>query len=93
MGPGNLETSCGDSTVNDLIPLAGGRNVCASIPQEHPVVSLEKVLSWNPELIVMWYNERKDPGDILKDPQWNDPGGSGPSVYEFPEVFCATCGP
>jgi iron complex transport system substrate-binding protein len=85
---GNLETSCGGSTVDDLISLAGGRNVCASIPQEHAVVSLEKVLTWNPEVIVMWYNERKDPGDILNDPQWRTMKAvRDRRVHEFPEIF------
>lgn len=85
---GNLETSGGGSTVDDLIGLAGGRNVCASIRQEHTVVSLEKVLSWNPDVVVMWYNERKDPSHILKDPQWRTiKAVKDKRVYEFPEVF------
>lgn len=87
---GNLETSCGDSTVNDLIDLAGGRNVCASIAKEHVVVKLENILAWNPDVIVMWYNEKKDPSDILKDNQWKTVKAvkSG-RVHEFPDVF--TC--
>ena len=85
---GNLETSCGESTVNDLIHLAGGRNVCASIPNEHLIVNMEKVLSWNPDLIVMWYNERKNPGDIIQDPQWKRiKAVQSQRVHEFPEVF------
>jgi iron complex transport system substrate-binding protein len=85
---GNLETSCGESTVNDLIQLAGGRNVCASLPNEHLVVNLERVLSWDPELIVMWYNEKKDPADILGDPQWKRiQAVQKGRVHEFPEVF------
>jgi iron complex transport system substrate-binding protein len=85
---GNLETSCGGSTVDDLINLAGGRNVCGSIRQEHVVVSLETLLSWNPEVIVMWYNERKVPADILKDSQWSTIRAvQQRRVHEFPEVF------
>jgi len=85
---GNLETSCGESTVNDLIHLAGGRNVCASIPNEHLIVNMEKVLSWNPDLIVMWYNERKNPEDIIQDPQWKRiKAVRSQRVHEFPEVF------
>lgn len=85
---GNLETSCGESTVNDLIQLAGGRNVCAALPQEHLVVNLEKVFSWDPDLILMWYNEKKDPGDILRDPQWKRiKAVRDRRVHEFPEVF------
>lgn len=85
---GNLETSCGNSTVNDLIELAGGRNVCASIAKEHVVVKLENILVWNPELIVMWYNERKDPSDIINDHQWKTVHAvKNRRVHEFPEVF------
>ena len=67
---GNLETSCGGSTVNDLISLAGGRNVCGAISSEHLVVNMEQVLAWNPDMIVMWFNERKKPLDVINDPQW-----------------------
>jgi iron complex transport system substrate-binding protein len=85
---GNLETSCGESTVNDLIQLAGGRNVCAALPQEHLVVNLEKVFSWDPDLILMWYNEKKDPLDIIQDPQWKRiKAVRDRRVHEFPEVF------
>ncbi len=85
---GNLETSCGESTVNDLIQLAGGRNVCAALPNEHLVVNLERVLSWDPELIIMWYNEKKGPADILQDPQWKRIRAVREKrVHEFPEVF------
>ena len=85
---GNLETSCGESTVNDLIHLAGGHNVCAALPNEHLVVNLERVLSWDPELIIMWYNEKKGPADILQDPQWKRiKAVREKRVHEFPEVF------
>jgi iron complex transport system substrate-binding protein len=85
---GNLETSCGESTVNDLISLAGARNVCTVLPHEHAVVSLEHIIAWNPDLIVMWYNERKNPSDILSDPQWKSVKAvKSKRVYEFPEVF------
>ncbi|OPZ58843.1 MAG: High-affinity heme uptake system protein IsdE precursor [Deltaproteobacteria bacterium ADurb.Bin510] len=85
---GNLETSGRKSTVNDLINLAGGRNVCGDIEREHLIVSLEQVLLWNPELIVMWGNDRKDPADILCDPQWKRVRAvQSRNVHELPEVF------
>jgi iron complex transport system substrate-binding protein len=84
----NLDTSCGGSTVNDLIEQAGGRNVCGSLKQEHVTVSLEKVLAWNPEMILMWYNEKKDPADVLRDDQWKRVRAVQTGrVHEFPEVF------
>ena len=85
---GNLETAGGSSIVNDLINLSGGRNVCASIPQEHLVVNLERVMGWNPDVIVMWHNERKNPANIIQDPQWQRIKAVKESrVYELPEVF------
>lgn len=85
---GNLETSCGGSTVNDLIELAGCKNVCASIQSEHLVVNMEKVIAWNPDLILMWYNERKNPEDIVNDPQWQSiKAVKSKSVFELPSIF------
>jgi iron complex transport system substrate-binding protein len=85
---GNLETSCGGSTVNDLITLAGGRNVCSDLPREHIVVNMENLLTWNPDMIVMWYNEKKDPHDIIRDSQWSAiKAVKERRVYEFNDVF------
>ncbi|MCI5132893.1 MAG: ABC transporter substrate-binding protein, partial [Candidatus Electrothrix sp. EH2] len=85
---GDLETSCGGSTVNDLISMAGGRNVCGQLHKEHTTLSREHLLRWNPEVLVMWYNERKSPKDILADPQWKNVAAVRQGrVHEFPEVF------
>jgi iron complex transport system substrate-binding protein len=85
---GNLETSCGGSTVNDLIELSGARNVCAGIPSEHLVVSMEKIIGWDPDIIVMWYNEKKNTADVIGDPQWRTiKAVRAGRVYELPEVF------
>lgn len=85
---GNLDTSCGGSTVNDLIHLAGGRNVCAAIPKEHAVVNRENLIGWNPDIIVMWHNERAAPSDLMADPQWKMIKAiQSKKVYQLPEVF------
>ena len=85
---GELETSGGPSTVNELIALAGGVNVCGSIEQEHLVVNMEKILKGDPQVIVMWYNARKDPADILQNPVWQSLSAVRQQrVFELPEVF------
>jgi iron complex transport system substrate-binding protein len=85
---GPLETSCGGSTVDDLITLAGGRNACGAVRREHMLASLEQVLAWNPGIIVMWGNDRLDPVDIMADPQWRMMRAvKERRVYELPEVF------
>ena len=85
---GELETSGGGSTVDELIRLAGGDNVCGAIDQEHLVVSIERIIEWDPELIVMWVNDRRDPGDIMALSAWKGVSAvrSG-RVHELPGVF------
>lgn len=85
---GKLETSGAGSTVDDLIRLAGGVNVCGETRREHLVVSLEKVLGWNPDLILMWHNPRLSPGDLRQDPQWRSIKAIQKGrVHQLPEVF------
>jgi len=84
---GPLETSGTGSTVNELIEMAGAKNVCTS-PDEHLVVNLEKVIEWNPDVIVMWCNENKNPGDIINLSGWgNIKAVKNKRVYELPSVF------
>jgi len=85
---GPLETSCGTSTVQDLIELAGGRNVCAALAAEHAVLNLERLIGWNPQVLVMWPNDRLDPADILRDERWRMIAAvRGRRVHELPEAF------
>jgi iron complex transport system substrate-binding protein len=85
---GDLETSGEPSTVNDLIALAGARNICGHIKQEHTVINLENLLTWNPDVIVMWFNEKKSPDNIIKQPAWrNITAVRDKRVYELPSVF------
>ena len=63
-------------------------NVCGSIEQEHLVVNMEKILKGDPQVIVMWYNARKDPADILQNPVWQSLSAVRQQrVFELPEVF------
>ena len=85
---GMLETSGKNSTVNDLITMAGGQNVCSHIAREHLVVNAENLLAWNPDVIVMWHNAAKDPQDVLQYPMWRSVSAvRHHRVYELPEVF------
>lgn len=84
---GPLETSGTGSTVNELIEMAGAKNVCTS-SDEHLVVNLEKVIEWNPDVIVMWCNEHKDPGDIINLSGWGKINAvRNKKVFELPSVF------
>jgi iron complex transport system substrate-binding protein len=84
---GQLETSGKNSTVNELITMAGAKNVCTST-DEHLVVNLEKVIEWNPDIIIMWYNANKNPDDIMQLAEWsNIKAVKEKKVFELPSVF------
>ena len=84
---GPLETSGTNSTVNELITFAGAKNVCNST-EEHLVINIEKIIDWNPEIIVMWNNANKDPDDVIKLSGWgNIKAIKEKKVFELPSVF------
>jgi len=84
---GLLETSGTTSTVNELIELAGAKNVCRQ-PQEHIVVNMENLLQWNPDLMLMWYNASKNANDYLTMPELQYINAiKNKQVYELPSVF------
>ncbi|MBC7359532.1 MAG: ABC transporter substrate-binding protein [Desulfacinum sp.] len=85
---GDLETSGGTSTVNELLEAAGGRNVFGHLPREHLVVHRESLLQADPEVIVMWVNEARDPAHILTDPRWRFVRAVREGrVHELPDIF------
>lgn len=86
-GQGMLETACHGSMVDDLIRLAGGVNACTD-HIEHGKPSLERVLQWNPDVIMLWPNERRTVASVLADPQWQNVAAiRNQRVYQLPEVF------
>lgn len=84
---GMLETSCRGSMVDDLIRLAGGRNICIEV-REHATVSLERVLGANPDMIVLWPSPQRSVASVLTDPQWRSTAAvRNKRVFQLPEVF------
>jgi iron complex transport system substrate-binding protein len=84
---GLLETAGTTSAVNELIELAGAKNSCR-ISQEHVVINKERLLDWNPDIMVMWYNPLKSPDDIVKLSEMQHINAiKYRHVYEFPSVF------
>ena len=85
---GPLETGGRNSTVQELIDLAGGINVADDSELEHLVVNLENVLVWNPERIVMWCNDRLDAEDIGELSGWSSLSAvRNGQVHELPDPF------
>ena len=85
---GPLVTAGRNSTVQELIDLAGGANAAGDSDLEHLVVNLENVLVWNPELIVMWCNDQLDPEDIGELSGWRSLAAvRNGLVHELPDPF------
>jgi iron complex transport system substrate-binding protein len=83
-----FETSGGVGLVEDLLVRAGARNVAHDVDREHLSVDMERLITWDPELIVMWWSERQDAKDVLRDPRWRRVSAVKTGrVHELPEVF------
>jgi len=84
---GKLETSGKNSTVNEMIELAYCENAC-NLPDEHIVVNAEKVIEWNPDLIIMWYNKDDKTNEILQFDAWKNINAvRNKMVYQLPSTF------
>lgn len=54
-----LYTAGGDTFMNELVTLAGGKNVAADL-KGWPQVSAEQVVTWNPDVIISTYGGEKE---------------------------------
>lgn len=84
---GITETSGLNSTVNELLTVSGTVNACV-MEQEHVSVSIEKLYDWDPDMIVMWHNDRLNPEDIIANPLFQGLNAvQNKRVYELPDLF------
>ncbi len=81
------ETSGQHSTVQGLFRYAGVKNVC-DLHDEHATINIEKLHDWDPDMIVMWYNEKLDPVDVIENPLLQGlKAVREKQVYELPSAF------
>lgn len=73
----------GPGTYNDMyVRLAGGRNAATAAPA---AVTLEQVLAWNPEVILLGNFDTAMPADVYADPRWAGlPAVRDRRVYRMP---------
>lgn len=84
---GITETSGSNSTVEELLKTAGTKNACV-LKAEHATISVEKIHDWNPDVIVMWYNEKLNPKDVINNPLLQGISAiKNKQVYELPKSF------
>lgn len=86
-GPEGLETGVRGSINTEIIERAGGVNVAEAPGQRGIVtVSIEQMLTWNPEVIVTW-DER------FYDRVWNDPLWQGVDAVRNRRVYLSPSAP
>ncbi len=62
--------SGGTGLQHELIKLIGGINPAEGIQTLHPEVSMESIVSWDPDVIFIWGSARYGPEELLSGPQW-----------------------
>jgi iron complex transport system substrate-binding protein len=55
---------------NDIIQMVGAKNSAAELAKSSGEVSLEQIMSWNPDLIFITWHATYSANDILANPQW-----------------------
>lgn len=70
IGTAALRVASGAMYQSRMIELAGGIPVTQGVPGYWQNVSIEQVLLWNPEVIVIVPYSRVEPAQIMSDPVW-----------------------
>lgn len=70
LGGKATSVAAGTGITNDIIRLIGARNPASAIPQRSIDVPIERIIAWNPDVIVIWGNAKYAPSDLTGNPQW-----------------------
>lgn len=82
-----LNTACRISIVNEIIGLSGGINVC-QIESEALNIDMERLLKYNPQVIILWYSASLKPKNIIENHQLqNITAVKEKRVYQISETF------
>jgi iron complex transport system substrate-binding protein len=87
-GPSTLDIAGGVSTGNAILLASGAKNVSADVKEEHIVAKMEQVVTWNPDVIVLWYTDKLKVDNYLKDAGWASVSAvAKKQVYMLPNGF------
>ncbi len=89
-GP-DLFSTCGkDMYQNYIISLAGGKNVSEDLKGGWSKISLEQIIRWNPDVILLTQYSGVKPEDVLKNTSLQGVAAvKNKKVYLFPSKICA----
>ena len=86
IGTKPTSVSGGIGITNEMITLIGAHNPASTLRQRNIEIPMERIIAWNPDVIVIWGNARYGPSDLTGDPQWRLlPAVRNGRVYKAPE--------
>ncbi|RLF13297.1 MAG: hypothetical protein DRJ62_00105 [Thermoprotei archaeon] len=75
--------------INDLIELAGGVNPASELEGKYVTVSIEQIIEWDPDVIIIWGIAKYGVEDIMNDTQWQTISAVvNGRVYKYPRGIC-----
>jgi iron complex transport system substrate-binding protein len=91
-----ITTAAKRSFINGVITRAGGINVAGELDSDYPTVNPEKVVEWNPDVIVSGYMNQEQPEETLaKRIGWSEVTAvrSGRIINDIPSELLLRPGP
>ncbi|HOK06247.1 MAG TPA: ABC transporter substrate-binding protein [Syntrophales bacterium] len=86
LGSRPTTVACRNSIGNELIRLVGGENPAEAIPLRNTDIPLERIISWNPDIVFIWGNARYGARHILESSHWRTVNAvKHGRVYKLPE--------
>ncbi len=87
-GPSTFDLAGNNSTGDSIIEKAGGKNAADSVREEHFVASVDELMAWNPDTMLMWYLPELTPQSYYDDAQWAGIKAiQNKKVFELPHPF------
>lgn len=88
VGTEPLQVASGDMYQTEMIAIAGGVSASQDLPGYWKDVSLEQVIIWDPEVIVIAPYSMVRPDDILTDPYWQSVAAVRERrIYKMPRLI------
>lgn len=77
----------GLGVTNTYIHISGCINPAVDIKEKYAEVSIEEIIAWNPDVIVIWGSAKYTPEDILNDTQWQSISAvQNQKVFKYPKL-------
>lgn len=88
IGTSPLRVASGAMYQSRMVELAGGVSTTQGIPGYWQNVSIEQVLIWNPDVIIIVPYGPVEPTDLLQDPLWKDlEAVKSGRIYKMPQLL------